>query len=392
MRWRRENQPGGQNAGSVFTNPPGDSAGRVIDESGCKGLRVGTAVVSEKHANFFIADQGGRADDVRALMSVVRNRVHAAQGLWLEPETRLVGFRPNPQPWTGGRGLTVTETAPDTAAIDPRLRARRIAVRRDEGRRRLRRLTGLGVVAAAVVLALGVTRSPVLDVDRLEVTGAAHTPTDVVQHATGIRRHAPMTDVDLDRARQGVLALPWVRSVSITRDWPATVKVVVAERTAVAVVTAGSAGFALVDGDGRVLETSAAAPAGFMLLANVPTPGPPGTSIDSSASEALEVARVVPASLRPKVSTVVVQTDGVELRLVAGGVVRLGPAIRSRSEAAQRRHGAQRGRYHELVRRRRARRLGPVLDARQAVFVISRPTLKVDESLYLHLTVHRGHP
>ncbi len=92
VRWRRENQPGGQNAGSVFTNPPGDSAGRLIDTAGCKGLRVGTAVVSDKHANFFIADDGGRADDVFALMVEVRRRVHDVHGVWLEPETRLVGF------------------------------------------------------------------------------------------------------------------------------------------------------------------------------------------------------------------------------------------------------------------------------------------------------------
>ena len=96
VRWRRDNQPGGQNAGSVFTNPPGDSAGRLIDEAGCKGLRVGRAVVSDKHANFFIADPGGRADDVHALMTLVRRRVHDTQGVWLEPETRLVGFDENP--------------------------------------------------------------------------------------------------------------------------------------------------------------------------------------------------------------------------------------------------------------------------------------------------------
>jgi UDP-N-acetylmuramate dehydrogenase len=92
VRWRRDNQPGGQNAGSVFTNPKGDSAGRLIDTAGCKGLRVGTAAVSDKHANFFIADAGGRADDVHALMATVRERVHAVHGIWLEPETRLVGY------------------------------------------------------------------------------------------------------------------------------------------------------------------------------------------------------------------------------------------------------------------------------------------------------------
>ena len=92
VRWRRANQPGGQNAGSVFTNPPGDSAGRLIDAAGCKGLRVGTAEVSPKHANFIQADDGGSADDVWQLMGEVRRRVHAHAGVVLHPETRLVGF------------------------------------------------------------------------------------------------------------------------------------------------------------------------------------------------------------------------------------------------------------------------------------------------------------
>jgi UDP-N-acetylmuramate dehydrogenase len=94
VAWRRANQPGGQNAGSVFTNPPGDSAGRLIDAAGCKGLRVGSAEVSTKHANFFQADAGGSSGDVWALMQEVRRRVHEASGVWLHPETRLVGFPP----------------------------------------------------------------------------------------------------------------------------------------------------------------------------------------------------------------------------------------------------------------------------------------------------------
>ena len=72
VKWRREHQPGGSNAGSVFTNPEGDSAGRLIEAAGLKGFRLGTAHVSEKHANFIQADKGGRADDVRALMEHVR--------------------------------------------------------------------------------------------------------------------------------------------------------------------------------------------------------------------------------------------------------------------------------------------------------------------------------
>jgi UDP-N-acetylmuramate dehydrogenase len=92
VAWRRANQPGGQNAGSVFTNPPGDSAGRLIELAGCKGLRVGSAEVSPKHANFFQADPGGSADDLWALMREVRRRVRASTGVTLHPETRLVGY------------------------------------------------------------------------------------------------------------------------------------------------------------------------------------------------------------------------------------------------------------------------------------------------------------
>ncbi len=92
VRWRRENQPGGPNAGSVFTNPPGDSAGRLIDAAGLKGLRVGTAAVSDKHANFIQADGGGRADDVFALMVEIARRVEDVHGVRLHPETRMIGF------------------------------------------------------------------------------------------------------------------------------------------------------------------------------------------------------------------------------------------------------------------------------------------------------------
>ncbi len=92
VRWRREHQPGGANAGSVFTNPPADSAGRLIAVAGCKGLRRGTAEVSTKHANFIQVDDGGRADDIFALMLEVQRRVEAATDVRLVAETRLVGF------------------------------------------------------------------------------------------------------------------------------------------------------------------------------------------------------------------------------------------------------------------------------------------------------------
>jgi UDP-N-acetylmuramate dehydrogenase len=92
VAWRREHQPGGANAGSVFTNPEGDSAGRLIDAAGGKGLSVGTASVSDKHANFIQASPGGSADDVVAVMRRVVALVEEHAGVRLHAETRLAGY------------------------------------------------------------------------------------------------------------------------------------------------------------------------------------------------------------------------------------------------------------------------------------------------------------
>ena len=103
VRWRRQHQPGGSNAGSVFANPPGDAAGRLIEAAGLKGHREGSAYVSPKHANFFQVDEGGSADDVRTLMVTVHQRVQQATGVDLRTEVQLVGFA-RPIPSSEGRG------------------------------------------------------------------------------------------------------------------------------------------------------------------------------------------------------------------------------------------------------------------------------------------------
>ena len=94
VRWRREHQPGGQNAGSVFVNPvPGEvPAAALIDRLGLKGRRVGGAWVSEKHANFIQAGPDATAADVRALMEIVRAEVSEHTGILMRSEIRLVGF------------------------------------------------------------------------------------------------------------------------------------------------------------------------------------------------------------------------------------------------------------------------------------------------------------
>ena len=92
LRKRNETQPIGHNCGSVFKNPEGDSAGRLIEECGLKGMRIGGAEVSTLHANFFPNVEGAKAQDVYSLIRLAQSEVKAKFGIELEPEVQLLGF------------------------------------------------------------------------------------------------------------------------------------------------------------------------------------------------------------------------------------------------------------------------------------------------------------
>jgi len=89
---RASRQPRGvPNAGSIFKNPPGNFAGKLLEGAGLKGTRLGGAAFSDQHANFIVNLGGAQAADVRALIDMARNKVKEQSGVWLEPEVRLVG-------------------------------------------------------------------------------------------------------------------------------------------------------------------------------------------------------------------------------------------------------------------------------------------------------------
>ncbi|MFA9428934.1 UDP-N-acetylmuramate dehydrogenase [Egicoccus sp. AB-alg2] len=90
--WRREHQPLNEpNCGSVFTNPPGDSAGRLVEAVGGKQLVIGGARISDRHANFIVTTPGAGAADVRGLIREVRRRVEQQFGVRLRPEVAMLG-------------------------------------------------------------------------------------------------------------------------------------------------------------------------------------------------------------------------------------------------------------------------------------------------------------
>jgi UDP-N-acetylmuramate dehydrogenase len=88
---RKATQPPGASMGSMFKNPPGDYAGRLIEAAGLKGTRIGNAEISPLHGNFFINHGKTRAEDIRALIQLVQKTVKEKQGVELELEIELIG-------------------------------------------------------------------------------------------------------------------------------------------------------------------------------------------------------------------------------------------------------------------------------------------------------------
>jgi len=215
--------------------------------------------------------------------------------------------------------------------MDPRIRDRRIQVRRDEGRKRLRLLIAFGsclIAAGAVVAAL---HSALLDVDHVRVAGAVETPAAQITAAAGLDHHRFLVDIDPSAVRARVGALPWVADVEVRRRWPGTVRIRVTERKALASLPAPGNRTALVDATGRVLALTDSAPAGTVRLEGLAVAPAPGEELDGPGRAALVVAAALPATVRPRVAIIRAVADGFELHLAGSAssspVVEFGSTI-----------------------------------------------------------------
>lgn len=223
----------------------------------------------------------------------------------------------------GGPTATLEPLAPPARAIDPRIRARRIEVRRDEGHRRLARLVDIGVVTVVALAFLAAMWTPLLDVDEVRVDGAAHTGAAVVLEQAEVGIGDRLVSVDLQALGRRIVALPWVREVAVRRGVDGVVTIEVTERTAVAVLGTGPSGL-LVDRDGRILGPAADAPdvGPVMALTGVgPTPAP-GFFLGRESNDALLVAERVAIGAPGTLATLA--ADGLVARLTQGGEVRFG--------------------------------------------------------------------
>jgi cell division protein FtsQ len=205
--------------------------------------------------------------------------------------------------------------------VDPRMRSRRIAVRRNRGKRRLKRVTVALAAVAVLVAAAVATQTPLLDVDRVRIDGVGHTAAADVSRVAGISPGDTMIGVDVGGAAARVEDLPWVAEARVVRRWPGTVEIHVTEREPLAMVGVADGRVAVVDGDGRVLEVTGQPPAGLPEVTGVRGRIVEGDELGRDPRDALAILRAVRDRLPGVVASVSSELDAA---LASGGEIRFG--------------------------------------------------------------------
>jgi cell division protein FtsQ len=208
-----------------------------------------------------------------------------------------------------------------TTTIDPRIRERRIEVKREAGRKRLRVV--LGAIVAFVVIGTGylTVESPLLDVDHIRVTGVQHLDAAAVERAAGVQPGAPLLRADTRAVAARIEALPWVASAKVSRALPATLRITVTERVPVAWVRRDDAHVVLLAADGTAIVDTDAPPAGLVEIRGARRI--PATGARLTPARAAGAAAAMPPELAARVVAVDVTADATTLVLGGGAEVRL---------------------------------------------------------------------
>jgi cell division protein FtsQ len=211
--------------------------------------------------------------------------------------------------------------------MDPRISARRSAVVRQQGRRRLRLLMVLVTATTLLVGLWYVAHSPWLSARAVTVIGATHETAAQVESAAGLAGHPPLMDIDAAGAAAAIERLPWVQSARVQLHWPDGVRIIVTERTPQLVMAAAAGQWAELSADGRVLTLSAARPPGLLLVTGPLSPGAPGSMVGNVDQSGLRVASTLPVSFKSQVTAVHVEPGGwVQLAMTTPIAVDIGTA------------------------------------------------------------------
>ncbi|MFM7534707.1 MAG: cell division protein FtsQ/DivIB [Acidimicrobiales bacterium] len=222
------------------------------------------------------------------------------------------------------------ETAPPAPAgppVDPRISARRRDVTVAKNRKRLRLLAVLGSVLLAVALTYGVTRSPLVAIDSIEVTGAERTDAEELEQVLGPIRGRSLVWLDVDGLQRRLTSLPWVKRASVSRSWPSGLLIDLGERRPVAVYGAEDGQWRVVDGDGRVVVESAGRPSGFPQIIGEQAAVERGHLAPDGVVVGASVAALLPAELLASLKAIRIDpVSGVVLELSPKGFVTIGTA------------------------------------------------------------------
>lgn len=201
---------------------------------------------------------------------------------------------------------------------DPRIHERRVAVARQLGRSRLRRILVVTVLVAVAAGALALVHSSFFGARHVVVTGEDHTSRAAVIRAAGLSGAPPLVDLDAAVIARKVERLPWVDHARVSVSWPWDVTIRVTERVPVAAVQLGAGRFAVSDRTGRVLEVVSGRPVSLPLLAGVARVPPPGRKLSVAARALTAAAAAMPESMVRETSALRLGSDGVEVVLADG--------------------------------------------------------------------------
>jgi cell division septal protein FtsQ len=194
--------------------------------------------------------------------------------------------------------------------MDPRISARRTAVMKEQGRRRLRVLVIALAATGCLVGAWFLVHSPLFSARSVTVTGNVHETAAQVEAQAGLTGHPPLLDVNTGAAASAIEQLPWVRTATVHVSWPDGVHIVVTEETPRLVVSDPGGRWVSLSADGRVLSTSTSRPPGLILLTVPQVPGAPGRVVSARDEPGLRVASTLPASFAAQVTAVTVEPAG----------------------------------------------------------------------------------
>lgn len=191
-----------------------------------------------------------------------------------------------------------------------RFRLRRIAVRREEGRRRLRWFTVVGLMIGVVIIVLLLLTSPILSVRKVDVEGVVYADTDLISAIVESVKGEPILTVDLDAAEKKLLAIPWVRQARVSMHLPARVTIEVVERSPIAFFRSVDGFNRVIDRDGRVLDVIEGDPTDYTPIIGTGPNISAGQTVEQPFLGAAELINALPAELRARLLTVTVSPEG----------------------------------------------------------------------------------